>query len=437
MFKTSTADRVNLMRSVSEFELSPQFDGYSKVELMVDKDTIITSGSDSGRVLRVDCEWGSQEIADNILAAIKNYQYQPYTAGDALLDPAAELMDGVTIDKTYCGIYSMEINFGPAYRADIGAPMEEETDHEYPYMPQQERKIYRQIHGLTSELRVQAEIISAEVTDRKTETEELRGLLTVQANRITAEVSQRKQDIGQINSTLSIHSDKITAKVNRSGGNSSSFGWTLSDSDWRLSAGGADVFRVNKLGAELKGKIVATSGKIGGFDIMSDRISYNNATWGGTNTTGIYFGPKGIQLGKNFKVDSSGNLFATSGTFTGSVRAGNIKFGGDNGYMDGYGIQAGTVRGGSGGEIRGGSISTFNTSGGINTSLGYADYANGVLNGWNEFGKLSGSNLIAKQIQASQQMILRGRYLKLDTITYKDGSGVTRTKNIVTWEVAS
>lgn len=430
-------NRTNLLQRVKTFEKSPQFDGYTKVVIAVSDDVEYVAGDDTGMSITVNCPWGSQAIANDMLRRIKGYQYQPYTASGALLDPAAELGDGITINQTYGGLYTLSATFGMLYHADVSAPCNQEVDHEYPYVPRQERKINRQIHGMTSELKVQADLISAEVADRKTETEELRGLLKVQADKITAEVSQREKDVGQINSTLSIQAHEISAKVSRSGGSGSSFSWTLSDSNWRLSAGGSDVFKVDKAGAELKGKIVATSGKIGGFDIMPDRISYNNAVWGNTNTTGIYFGPKGIQLGKNFKVDSSGNLFATSGTFTGAVRAGNIKFGGDNGYMDGYGIQAGTVRGGSGGEIRGGSISTFNTSGGINTSLGYADYANGIFNGWNEFGKLSGSNLIARQVQASQQMVLRGRYLKLDTITYKDGSGVSRTKNIVTWEVSA
>ena len=118
-------------------------------------------------------------------------------------------------------------------------------------------------------------------------------------------------------------------------------------------------------------------------------ISYNSQTWGGTNTTGIYIGPNGIQLGKSFKVDSMGNLTAYSGTFEGMVSAQNIKYGGDSGYFSGAGISAGSISGGSGGKIASSTLSTFNMSGGINTSLGYADFANGVFGGWNTAGYVS------------------------------------------------
>lgn len=44
-------------------------------------------------------------------------------------------------------------------------------------------------------------------------------------------------------------------------------------------------------------------------------------------------------------------------------------------------ISSGAVTGGSGGKIGGGTITTANTGGGINTSLGYADFANSVFSG--------------------------------------------------------
>ena len=66
--------------------------------------------------------------------------------------------------------------------------------------------------------------------------------------------------------------------------------------------------------------------------------STNSQTWGGTNTTGIYIGSSGIQLGKNFSVDAAGNLTAHSGTFLGAVSAGNIEYGGSDGYFNASGL---------------------------------------------------------------------------------------------------
>ena len=359
-------------RQITSFDSAPEFDGYTKVVMTVSEDVEYSAGVDTGRTLTLECPWGTQAMADNILESIRGFKYQPYTATDAILDPAAELGDGITANNVYGGIYTMSTRFGPQCRATVSAPSEEELDHEYPYVPKQERKTTRKLYQLSSELTVQAGLISAEVSERKSDVESINGKLTVQAR-------------------------EISAKVNRTGGSSSSFGWVLDDSSWTIRANSRDVLKATKNGLEVYGKITATSGKIGGFDIQSNYLSYNNQTWGGTNTTGIYVGPSGIQLGKNFKVDASGNLTAASGTFSGYVRAGSIQYGGSNGTLSGAALKAGSVYGGSGGKIAGNSLSTFNLTGGINTSLGYADYSHGVFSGWNTAYAMMVQELIVTQ----------------------------------------
>ena len=49
----------------------------SRVNLAVDSDHIYTSGDDTGRTLEVDCAWGSQEMADSILAKMSGVDYHP------------------------------------------------------------------------------------------------------------------------------------------------------------------------------------------------------------------------------------------------------------------------------------------------------------------------------------------------------------------------
>ena len=83
-------------------------------------------------------------LAANILAAVKNYRYQPYEAADALLDPAAELGDGVTVGGIYGGIHAKTTTFSRLFRATVSAPAEEEIDNEYPYLSAQERDAVRQ-----------------------------------------------------------------------------------------------------------------------------------------------------------------------------------------------------------------------------------------------------------------------------------------------------
>lgn len=371
-------------KKIKRFHSSPQFDGFSRVVITVSDDVKYSAGTDSGRTLTLVCPWGTQKMAQDILDNIQGFQYQPYTAEGALLDPAAELGDGITANNIYGGIYSQSIKFGPRLTATVSAPTEEELDHEYPYVPKQERKVTRNLRQLTSELRVQAGLISAEVAERKSETEKLSADLKVQAG-------------------------QISAKVEKTGGNFSSFGWSLDDSSWTIKANSTDVLKATKNGLEIYGKVTATSGKIGGFNIESNYLSYNNQTWGGTNTTGIYIGTSGIQLGKNFKVDASGNLTAASGTFTGTVRAGNIAYGGDAGYFSGSGIGGHSILGS---KLAYNTISTSYTSSGINTSLGYADYANGVFNGWNQ----------AAEFNCGSIKIEGSRVRKLAT-TLMDGNG--------------
>lgn len=347
---------VNLGRKISSFKSSPQFDGYTRVVIIVSDDLEYSAGTDTGRTLTVNNPWGTQEMAENILKKIGGYKYQPYTAYDAILDPAAELGDGISVNSVYSGIYTRETFFGSTCRATVSAPTEEEINHEYPYEPKQERKVSRRLHQLTTELLVQAGLISAEV-------------------------SARKSDVESINSKLTVQEGQISAKVDKIGGKSSSFGWILDESSWTIKANEKDILKATKNGLEVYGKITATSGKIGGFDIKANSLTYNNQTWGGTNTTGIYIGQKGIQLGKNFKVDSSGNLTAASGTFSGTVSAGNVKYGEGYGYFSGSGISAGSISGGRNGKLKESTLSSYNLSGGINTSLGYADFANEIFNG--------------------------------------------------------
>lgn len=363
-------------RSADGLEKQFVFDGYSKVVLKVSDDIEYVAGDDSGRTFTTSSPWGTQAMANRILSKIKGFQYQAYTASKAYIDPSVEIGDGVTIGKLYSGIFSKNISHGPLYTADIAAPGEKKVDYKYPYKSTQERKVTREMKNISAELRIQADRIAAEVAERKSQGEEFRALFEVQ-------------------------SQQISAKVNKTGGSASSFGWVLNDSSWTIQGNNRDILKATSSGLEVYGKVTATSGKIGGFDILSNYLSYNNQTWGGTNTQGIYIGSSGIQLGRNFKVDNQGNLHAATGTFDGQILAGNIAYGDYAGYFNGNGLSTGSVRGGSGGKISGSSLSNFNMSGGINTSLGYADFANGVFNGWN-----SASNIYANSITAKSSLYI-------------------------------
>lgn len=354
----------------------------------------------------LSCPWGTQAMAENILDSIKGFKYQPYTADGALIDPAAELGDGVSINGIYSGIYTQNADFGSAFTASISAPTEEEIDHEYPYVPKQERKVSRSLRQLTAELKVQAGLISAEV-------------------------SERVSDVDELKSSIEMQSGKLSAYVRKSGGDASSFGWELTDSSWAIKAGGSEILKATKSGLEIKGLITATGGKIGGFDIQSDYLSYNGQTWDGTNTTGAYLGTSGLQLGKNFKVDMQGNLTATNGTFSGYVKAGKIQYGDEDGTISGKAISLGSITGGVNGALASGTISTLNFASGISTSLGYADFANSVLTGKQEAENLKISPNGSLNVPGTFKF--RESYIKKSRISVKDKDGKTVEISYLEW----
>lgn len=87
------------------------------------------------------------------------------------------------------------------------------------------------------------------------------------------------------------------------------------------------------------GNVTATSGAIGGFTIANGTL-YNGLSSFNGGSNGVYIGPDGIALGGGkFKVDSSGNLVATSATITGNINATSGTFHGrieaESGYFHG------------------------------------------------------------------------------------------------------
>lgn len=288
------SDVVGLGRRVSNLDLSPQFVNYSKVVIHIDNETAIEAGNDTGRTLELDNPFGTQQMAQDILDKLSGYQYQPYHAQGALLDPAAEIGDAASMRGNYGGIYTRSRTFGRLMKADISAPTDEEIDHEYKFEIPEKREFARQIDD--------------------------------------------------VKASLIIANNRIDASVSQTGGNNQSFGWSLLASEFGLYANNRKVFYVNADGAHVDGEVTATSGKIGGFTIGASSLYNNLSSYGGTQTSGVYVGTDGIQLGQNFKVDTKGELTATNMVLLGtlwfkdgngrwvSMNANNLRSGAESAY---------------------------------------------------------------------------------------------------------
>lgn len=157
------SDSIFVGTKAGGLETSPQFEPISKIILLVDSENYYEAGNDTGRTLEITCPYGTQAMANNLLSSLGGYAYQPATATDALIDPAAELGDAVTIGGVYTVLAQMDTTFDSLMTADIGAPGQEEIESEYPYVSQQQSETNRQLAQTRSEIRKTSEEIGLRV----------------------------------------------------------------------------------------------------------------------------------------------------------------------------------------------------------------------------------------------------------------------------------
>ena len=165
-----SADRIFLNRAARNIEESPQYRPISKVRLLAGNDQqgkqiVFEAGSDTGRTVEVENPWATQEIANNLLAAIQGYAYKPYSAPGSILDPAAELGDAISIGEVYSVLADITTTISPIMSADIAAPEGSNIDHEYPYEPASQRGIERAVSQLRTSLIVEQGHIAQIIED--------------------------------------------------------------------------------------------------------------------------------------------------------------------------------------------------------------------------------------------------------------------------------
>lgn len=156
-------NKTNLGNNVSSLDYGEKVSRISRINLVVDSENMYTAGDDTGRTLEVACSWGTQAMANSILAKVSGLDYQPYAAADALLDPAAEIGDGVSIADIYSVIATSSITLDKMCEADISAPYMDEIDDEYPYKTPEQRRAERQLAQTRSEITKTAEEINLKI----------------------------------------------------------------------------------------------------------------------------------------------------------------------------------------------------------------------------------------------------------------------------------
>lgn len=214
------SDKVFLGTRMAQLDTSPSLAPVSKVILAVDSENAYIAGDDTERTIEVTCPYGTQEMANNILAALSSYTYTPAMAQDAILDPAAEIGDGLTMGGVYTVLAQSTLTFDGLMTSDAGAPGQAEQESEYKYQSPVISDINWQLAETRSLISKTSEEILLQVEN------ELKGLsssFSVQLQQIQSQVTGLDGQVSSItqkvdNITLSVSNGSTSSSISLSVG---------------------------------------------------------------------------------------------------------------------------------------------------------------------------------------------------------------------------
>lgn len=136
--------------SIKQFDKYEPFSTYTGVRFVAGTDDTgnqiaFFAGDTTGQVLEVEFPLATQAMVNKCYDTVKGYAYKPYSAMGAIIDPAAEIGDIVTIKERVFSIPSMEENYSSLYTATLTAPNDEELSNEYPHQSPLKRQIKREV----------------------------------------------------------------------------------------------------------------------------------------------------------------------------------------------------------------------------------------------------------------------------------------------------
>lgn len=172
-------------RAVNSLEHYDKVGPITGVSILVDENNEYVAGDMTGYVFETTCPYGTQAMANAMLASLQGKVYKGFRATDAILDKDAELGDGITIDGEYAMLAYQEITFGPKHTSEIAAPGESILEHEYPYVGSTQKTINRKIAQVNSKITKTSEKIRLEVSN---ELENLSSSIDVKLGSITSTV---------------------------------------------------------------------------------------------------------------------------------------------------------------------------------------------------------------------------------------------------------
>lgn len=171
-----TDTEVDIQTNVSNFTLSKKYEAFGQVVFNFESDdgsTVSALYPDvdkpngpviETKMLGMTNSGYATTIAQNVYNTIKTYLYSPYKASDAILDPAMELGDGLTINGLYTVIAVLDETCDGLYSANIEAPSYEETDYEFVYQTKSDKNLERKLAKSTASIKIGIDSITQMVT---------------------------------------------------------------------------------------------------------------------------------------------------------------------------------------------------------------------------------------------------------------------------------
>lgn len=312
----------NAFRNVTSFRNTGKSQPISGIELMVDEKNMYFAGSDDGYVMTIDCPYGTQEMANDLLAKAKGFEYQGFTAEQVILPPETELGDGVSVAGIYGMVARRSFKFTPGMTSNVEAPRELEVQHEYKYSSPQQRKTERQIAQTRSTFEKTAEAIILRVdgidgkyTEVKTTLDGLTvtdqsGTTKIKGSSIETEsIAANSISADKLNLTGQIAFSDLDAATQSSiyNANSNASSAINAVSAWQYP--GSTYIDGSKI---MTGTVMATKLLGGTVGLLASDESIVGALNLAYTTTGIGLGILTSQGG--IQIQSAGNLFMSAGT---------------------------------------------------------------------------------------------------------------------------
>ena len=344
-------DKTYLGRRLADFSPGIASQPITKVELLDENgDVVGVSGSDTGRTLTALNPDGTNAMAAAILAKVSGYKHIGYEGSEALLDPAVELGDAVTVDGLYVPLIALDMTFDPMLAPDISAPDADEIDDEYPYKSPTQRQIERNmakarslITKTSEEIMLKVEGIDGKYTEVKTTLDGLTvtdqsGTTKIKGSSIeTGSIAAKSISADKLNLTGAITFSDLDTKAQNSinTANSNANTAITAAGNAQAAANGA----VQKVSAwEYPGSTYIDGSKIMTGTVMATKLlggtvgllASDESIVGALNlaytTTGIGLGILTSQGG--IQIQSAGNLFLSAGTGGNiTVQSGRVQLG--------------------------------------------------------------------------------------------------------------